>query len=90
MEHTWIRDVQEQVNAFVSIRLLSFLDFSAGTRYSVKDKQTLESNLALHYRQQCWSVDTSYWIRPSVSGAPAEKKILFMLTLLGVTSVGSR
>lgn len=90
VEHTWIRGVQEQVNAFIWVRLLSFLDFSAGTRYSIRDEQTLESNFGLHYRQQCWSLDTSYWIKPSVAGAPAEKKVLFLLTLLGVTSVGSR
>jgi len=90
LEHTWIPDVQNQVNASIRVKLLSFLDFSAGTRYSIVDKQTLESTFGLSYRHQCWGVDVSYLIRPSVSGAPAERKIQFMFNLVGVTSVEKR
>jgi hypothetical protein len=50
----------------------------------------LETAYGLNYRHQCWGVDLTYSERAAVSGQPAERKIMFLINLLGVTSVGQR
>ncbi len=90
LEHTWIKGAQDQINGNLRIRLLPSLDASFGTRYSNLDRQTLETAYGLIYRHQCWSLDLSYVERPAVAGQPAEKKIMVLFSLGGVTSAGMR
>ena len=90
LEHTWIKGAQDQINANLRIRLLPSLDVSFGTRYSGLDRQTLETAYGLNYRHQCWNVDLSYVERPAIAGQPAEKKVMVMFNLAGVTSAGMR
>ena len=90
LEHTWIKGSQDQINGNLKIRLLPSLDVSFGTRYSNFDRQTLETAYGLIYRHQCWSVDLSYVEKPSIAGQPAEKKIMVLFSLAGVTSAGKR
>lgn len=90
LEHTWIKGTHDQINGNLRIRLLPSLDVSFGTRYSGLDRQTLETAYGLNYRHQCWNVDLSYVERPAIAGQPAEKKIMVMFGLGGVTSAGMR
>jgi LPS-assembly protein len=90
LEYVWTTGIQEQINGALRLRILPSLDFIYGNRYSFFDNQGLETSYGLDFRHQCWTVNLSYSEKPGVSGAPAEKKILFMFNLLGVTSVGSR
>jgi LPS-assembly protein len=90
LEYVWTTGVQEQINGTLRVRILPSLDFIYANRYSFFDTQRLETSYGLNFRHQCWTVDLSYVEKPGVSGAPAQKTILFMINLLGVTSVGSR
>jgi LPS-assembly protein len=89
LEYNWATGIQEQINATMRVRISPSLDFIYGNRYSFFDNQGLETSYGFNFRHQCWGVDLSYVEKPGVSGAPAEKKILFMFNLLGVTTVGS-
>jgi len=90
LDYTWENGVREQINGNLRIKILPSLDASYGIRYSLFDKQALETNYVLNYRHQCWGVELSYTEKPAVSGRPAENKILVMFNLVGVTSVGKR
>jgi len=90
LEHIYRKGVEEQMNGSIRLQLFPSLDFSYGRRYSLRDRTTLDTTYGLTYRHQCWGVDVSYVERPAISGAPAEKKILFLFTLMGVTTVGTR
>lgn len=90
LEHYWVEGSQNQIFGLVKARVTNALDLSYGQLYSALDKQTLWTVYGATYRHQCWSLDVSYSERPSVSGAPAEKKYLFMFNLTGVTSLGRR
>jgi len=50
------------------------------------DRQTLETVYGLNYRHQCWSADLTYAEKPAIAGQPAEKKIMVIFNLAGVTS----
>jgi LPS-assembly protein len=89
-EYQWVSGLQEQVNGILRVKILPSLTASFGTRYSVMDKQTLDTVYSFLYQHQCWSLDVSYSEKPAIAGQPAEKKIMFMFNLMGVTSVGSR
>jgi LPS-assembly protein len=90
LEYIWTTGLQEQINAVLRVKVLPSLDFIYGNRYSFFDSQGLETTYGLNFRRQCWGLDLSYVEKPGISGAPAQKTILFMFNLLGVTSVGSR
>jgi LPS-assembly protein len=90
VEHTWLSGIQDQINWNVRIRLLRSLDGSFGTRYSSLDRQTLETTYGLNYRHQCWSADLSYVEKPAIAGQPAEKKIMAIFNLTGVTAQQKR
>jgi len=90
LEYSWINGMQDQVNAWLRVRLHSSLDAIYGKRYSRMEKQSLETFYGIQYRHQCWTVDLSYSEKPGVAGQLAEKKYLFQLNLMGVTSVGRR
>jgi LPS-assembly protein len=90
LEHLWQYGTQEQINGSLRVKILSSLYASYGTRYSLFDRQMLETAYGLNYRHQCWGVDLTYSERAAVSGQPAERKIMFLINLLGVTSVGQR
>jgi LPS-assembly protein len=90
LEHLWQNGTQEQINGSLRVKILSSLYASYGTRYSLFDRQMLDTAYGLNYRHQCWGVDLTYSERPSVAGQPAERKIMFLINLLGVTSVGQR
>ena len=90
LEHTWQNGTQEQINGSLRVKILPSLHASYGTRYSIFDKQTLETTYGLYYRHQCWGVDVTFTEKPAVSGQPAEKKILVMFNLVGVTALGQR
>jgi lipopolysaccharide assembly outer membrane protein LptD (OstA) len=88
LEHIWQDKIQEQINGNIRIKIFPFLDVSYGKRYSRDANQALETTYGLYYLHQCWGVDLLYTEKPEIAGAPAENKILFMLSLKGVTSVG--
>lgn len=89
LEHRWqYGNVQEQINGTLRVRILSSLDAFYGMRYARYEKKNLERTVGINYRQQCWGVDVTYSEIPAVSGAPAEKKIIFMVNLLGIGSFG--
>ncbi|HEX7372104.1 MAG TPA: hypothetical protein VF372_04740, partial [Thermodesulfobacteriota bacterium] len=90
LEHLWRKGIEEQINGGLRVRVFPFLDLSFGKRYSLFTHQPLDTTYGLIYRHQCWSLDVTYAETPTVSGAPAEKKIWFMLTLTGVTQVGKK
>ena len=90
LEYTWADGLQNQINAWLQVRLHSSLDVLYGKRYSGFDKQSLETFYGIQYRQQCWMVDLSYSERPGVAGQPAEKKFQVLVNLIGVTSLGRR
>ena len=90
LEHLWQNGIQEQINGSLRVKILSSLYASYGTRYSLFDRQMLETAYGLNYRHQCWGVDLTYSERPAVAGQPAERKIMFLINLLGVTSIGQR
>jgi LPS-assembly protein len=90
LEHIWRKGIEDQVNGTLRIKVFSFLDLYYGKRYSLFDHQNLEVNYGFLYHQQCWSLDFNYTERPGVSGAPAEKKIMFMFNLQGLASVGKK
>jgi LPS-assembly protein len=90
LEHYWRKGIEEQIYGNLLIRVFSFLDLSYGKRYSLLTHQPLDTTYGLTYRHQCWSLNVNYSETPTVSGAPAEKKIWFMFTLTGVTQVGKR
>jgi len=90
VEHIWQNGIQEQINGSLRVKILSSLYASYGTRYSLFDRQMLETAYGLNYRHQCWGVDLTYSERAAVSGQPAERKIMFLINLLGVTSIGQR
>ena len=90
LEHYWRKGSEDQINGYLRIRVLPFLDLSFAKRYSLFNHQALDTTYGLTFRHQCWSVDVFYSETPTVSGAPAEKKIWFMFTLTGVTQVGTR
>jgi len=90
LEHYWRKGSEDQINGYLRIRVLPFLDLSFGKRYSLFNHQALDTTYGLTFRHQCWSLDVSYQKTPTVSGAPAENKIWFMFTLTGVTQVGTR
>ena len=90
VEHTWVNGIQDQINWNVRVRLLRSLDVSFGTRFSGLDGQTLETVYGLNYRHQCWSVDLSYVEKPAIAGQPAEKKIMVIFNLTGITSTEKR
>ena len=90
LEYSWVSGVQDQINAWLRVRLHSSLDAVYGKRYSRQDNQSLETFYGAQYRHQCWTVDLSYSEKPADAGQPAERKFLFQINLLGVTSVGAR
>ena len=90
LEYSWVSGVVDQINAWLRVRLHSSLDAVYGKRYSRQDKQSLETVYGAQYRHQCWTVDLSFSEKPALAGQPAEKKFLFQINLLGVTSVGAR
>jgi LPS-assembly protein len=90
LEHFWRKGIEEQINGYLRIRVLPSLDLSFAKRYSLFTDQALDTTYGLSFRHQCWSLDVNYSEIPTYSGAPAEKKIWFMLTLTGVTQVGKR
>ena len=90
LEHYWRNETENQINGTLLIRILPSLDFSYGRRYSLFNEQTLDTTYGLTFRHQCWGLGVTYQETPTVSGAPAEKKIWFMFTLTGVTQVGKR
>ncbi len=90
LEYSWQKAAQEQLNGNLRFRILPSLDFTFARRYSLHDSKTLDTTYGILYRHQCWSLSVSYTETPSIAGAPPQTKVLFMLTLMGVTSVGSR
>ena len=90
LEHSWTDGTQDQINGSLRIRLLPSLDVLFGKRYSRLDQQSLETTYGLNFRQQCWAVDLNYIEKPAVAGQLAENKVMLMLTLVGVASVGKR
>jgi hypothetical protein len=90
LEHVYRKGVEEQLNANLRIKVLSSLTFLYGKRISIFSNQILGTTYGALYRHQCWGVDVSYTDNPSIAGAPAERKIWFMFTLTGVTSIGQR
>ncbi len=90
VEHTWVNGIQDQINWNVRVRLLRSLDVSFGTRFSGMDRQTLETVYGLNYRHQCWSADLTYVEKPAIAGQPAEKKIMAIFNLTGLTSTEKR
>lgn len=88
LEYSWIDGAQDQVNAWLKIRLHPSLDAIYGKRYSRLERQSLETLYGVQYRHQCWTLDVSYYEKPGVAGQLAEKKLLFQVNLMGVTSVG--
>ncbi len=90
LEYVWQKGVQEQLNGTLSIKIFPFLDFTFARRYSFFNHSTLDTTYGLLYQHQCWSLQLTYSQTPSVAGAPAQDKVLFMFTLFGVTSVGKR
>ncbi len=90
VEYTWARGLQNQINAWLRVRLHSSLDVLFGKRYSQFDNQSLETFYGIQYRQQCWMIDLIYSERPEVAGQPAEKKVQVLVNLIGVTSLGRR
>ena len=90
LEHIWRKGIEEQIYGNLLIRVLSSLDLSFGKRYSLFTHQPLDTTYGLIYRHQCWGLNLTYQETPTVSGAPAEKKIWFMFTLTGVGQVGTQ
>jgi LPS-assembly protein len=90
LEHIWRKGIEEQISGNLLIRVLSSLDLSFGKRYSLFTHQPLDTTYGLIYRHQCWGLNLTYRETPTVSGAPAEKKIWFMFTLTGVGQVGTQ
>ena len=90
LEYSWIEGAQDQINGWLRVRLHSSLDAIYGKRYSRLEKQSLETVYGIQFRHQCWTVDVSYSEKPGVAGQLAEKKFLFQVNLMGVTSVGRR
>ncbi len=90
LEYSWISGVQDQINAWLRVRLHSSIDAIYGKRYSRVEKQSLETFYGVQYRHQCWTVDLTYAERPGIAGQPAEKKFLLQVNLMGVTSVGKK
>lgn len=90
LEYNWVKGSQEQINGSLLVRIFPFLDFTFARRYSLFDHSTLDTTYGFIYRHQCWSLQVTYTETPSIAGAPAQKNILFMFTLFGVTSVGRR
>ena len=90
VEYSWIDGVQDQINAWLRVRLHPSLDAIYGKRYSRREKQSLETSYGIQYRHQCWTVDLTYLETPDIAGTPAEKKFLLQLNLMGVTSIGKR
>jgi len=90
LEYSWVKDVQEQINAWLRVRLHPSLDAIYGKRYSGREKQSLETAYGFQYRHQCWTLDLTYVEIPEIAGQPAEKKLLLQVNLMGVTSLGTR
>jgi LPS-assembly protein len=90
LEYSWISGVQDQINAWLRVRLHSSIDAIYGKRYSRVEKQSLETFYGVQYRHQCWTADFTYAERPGIAGQPAEKKFLLQVNLMGVTSVGKK
>ena len=90
LEYSWINGAQDQINAWLRVRLHPSIDAIYGKRYSRLEKQSLETFYGVQYRHQCWTVDLSYSEKPGIAGQPAEKKYLLQLNLMGVTSVGKK
>ena len=90
LEHYWRKGIEDQINGVLLIRVLPSLDLSFGKRYSLFNQQALDTTYGLTFRHQCWSLGVTYQETPTVSGAPAEKKIWFLFSLTGVTQVGKR
>jgi LPS-assembly protein len=90
LEHIWKNGIEQQMSGSLLVRLLPFLDLSFGKRYDLFNHQPLDTTYGLIYRHQCWSLNLTYQETPTVSGAPAEKKIWFMFTLTGVGQVGKQ
>jgi LPS-assembly protein len=88
LEHIWRREIDDQINGSIRIRVLPSLDVSYGRRYSLFDKQNLETDYSVFFRHQCWSVRVTYSEIPAIRGDPAENKWLVLFTLMGVTSFG--
>ncbi|MBI4495956.1 MAG: LPS-assembly protein LptD [Deltaproteobacteria bacterium] len=88
LEHRWDSGIQEQINGVARVQILPPLSLSFGLRYSLFDQKTLESQYGLRYQHQCWSIDLTFSEKPSIAGDPSERKMLLMLTLVGVGSVG--
>ncbi len=90
IEHRLQENVSDQVNGILRVKVLSSLDVFYGKRFSRFDKQPLETTYGVNYQHQCWGVDVSYSETPGIAGNPAEKKVMVMVNLLGVTSIGKR
>jgi LPS-assembly protein len=90
LEHVYRKGVEEQLNGSLQVKILSSLTFLYGRRYSLFSQQMLGTTYGALYRHQCWGLDVSYTDNPGIAGAPAEKKIMFMFTLTGVTGIGLR
>lgn len=91
LEHRWAYGgVRDQLNGKIQLKILPSLDASFAMRYSRYEKKPLERILTVNYRQQCWGVDVTYSEVPAVAGDPAERKIMFMINLLGIGSFGQK
>jgi len=90
LEYTWATGLQNQINAWLRVRLHSSLDVIYGKRYSGFDGANLETSYGIQYRQQCWTVDFTYAERAAAAGQPAEKVFQVLVNLVGLTSVGKR
>jgi LPS-assembly protein len=90
LEHVFRKGVEEQLNGSLRAKILSSVTFVYGKRYSLFSQQTLGTSYTFLYRHQCWGLDVAYTDNPSIAGAPAEKKIMFMFNLTGVASIGQK
>ena len=91
LEHRWeYGGVTDQINGSLRVRIVSSLDASLGMRYSRHENKNLERSLGIHYRNQCWGLDVTFSETPETAGAPGERKVLFMLHLLGLGSFGQK
>lgn len=87
LEYIWRREIEEQINGQIRIRILPSLDVSYGKRFSRFANQNLQTIYGLIYRHQCWSVDISYSETPAIQGQPPENKFFVIFNLTGVTSI---
>jgi LPS-assembly protein len=90
MEYRWDEGTREQINGTLRVKVIPAVDVFFGERYSRFDQKPLETFYGVNYRHQCWGIDVTYSEIPAVSGAPAERKLGFMINLLGLGAVGTQ